>query len=205
MPGVPRFLVPRRGLGQNFHHRVRFKSIVYRALPSFNRWCHGKRRKGLGCLWGENNQLVCQREQDRIFLQHFWKEKKAGFFWDIGCGDGTTGSCTLQLEHLGWRGLLWEKMPLARTTALVRRSNPVLGGNPEEFKTTGPRPDFLALRRPGEFPWIWDWLRKGVIRPRWVAVENPQPAVNWVRKLEPLGFRLRWFFHDDEYYRFKQT
>lgn len=72
----------------------------------------------------------------------------------------------LQLEQLGWRGLLWEEIPFAKITAQFRRSSPVLGGNPDDFKATGPTPDFLAIRGPGEFPWVWDWLRKGVIRPR---------------------------------------
>lgn len=182
-----------------------FKSIVYRALPSLNRWCHGKRRKGFSSLCGGKNPLVCQTEQDRIFLRYFWKEKKVGCFWEIGCGDGTTGSCTLQLEQSGWRGLLWEERKVPRATAQTRRSSLVLGGDPQEIKVTGPAPDFLAIRKPGEYPWIWGWLGMGVIRPRWVAVENPQPALDWVRQLEPCGFRLRWFFHDDEYYYRRHT
>lgn len=182
-----------------------FKSKLYRALPSLNSWWHGKRRKGLEHLFGGKGILVCQEEQDRIFTQNLWKGEKAGFFWEVGCGDGTTGSCTLHLERAGWRGLLWEKMDLPRRTAQARRSSPVLGGDPAELRRQGPGPDFLAIRRPGEFPWIWSWLDTGDIRPRWVGVENARAEVDWAQRLEPRGFRLRWFFHDDEYYLLERT
>lgn len=177
-----------------------FKSKLYRALPSLNPWWHNKRRKGLERLFGKNRLLVCQTEQDRIFTQYFLKGGPAGIFWEIGCGDGTTGSPSLHLEQAGWRGLLWENREIPRRAARTRRACAVWGDEPADLRLQGPDPDFLAIRRPGEFPWIWNWLEKESLRPRWVTVENPGPAVGWLRRLQTGGYRLRWFFHDDEYY-----
>jgi len=34
-------------------------------------------------------------------------------------------------------------------------------------------------------------------------VENAQPDPRWCRFLKRLGYELRFFFHDDEYYELK--
>jgi len=176
------------------------KYLLYRLLPSLNPWLHGKRRKGLERQFGEKKLLVCQTEQDRIFARYFLKGSPAGVFWEIGCGDGTTGSLSFHLEQAGWHGLLWENLEIPRRIARTRRTSPVQGGDPEESRWLGPAPDFLAIRRPAEFPWIWSWLETGNFRPRWVTVENSSASVGWLRRLKASGHRLQWFFHDDEYY-----
>jgi hypothetical protein len=32
-------------------------------------------------------------------------------------------------------------------------------------------------------------------------VENPRPDPQWQQRLAAMGYRLTWFFHDDEYFR----
>lgn len=159
---------------------------------------HGKRRKGLERQFGQKNLLICQTEQDRIFFKYFLKEPSPGLFWEVGCGDGTTGSPTLYLEQMGWRGFLWEKQAISRSKAQARRSNPVMGA--ESATLQSPTPDFLAIRKPGEVSWIWNWLQSTTRLPAWVSVENPRPSMGWLHRLKKRGYLLRWFFHDDEYY-----
>ena len=43
-------------------------------------------------------------------------------------------------------------------------------------------------------------LSAGKITPRWVIVENPDAEVRWASKLLECGYRLVWFFQDDEYF-----
>ena len=177
------------------------KSKIYRHFPSSQPWLHKKRRKGLQRSLASPEVLECQLEQDRIFLDNFLQDLRPGFFWEVGCGDGTTGSCTLVLETIrGWKGILWETLPLPRRSATKRRTELVLETPNPDVMLMHPLPDLLFIRRPVEFPWVWTWLEQGKIRPRWSVVENPQPHPNWVLWLESRNYRLRWFFHDDEYF-----
>jgi len=61
-------------------------------------------------------------------------------------------------------------------------------------------PDLVAIHRPGEFPEIWKSFQDRRLRPRWVIVENPGPDPRWAGVLEGVGYRLKFFFHDDEYF-----
>ena len=61
-------------------------------------------------------------------------------------------------------------------------------------------PDLLAVHRPTDFPEIWAALRSGRLRPGWVVVENREPDPRWCRLLEEQGYRLKFYFHDDEYF-----
>lgn len=187
-----------QGLDSQFR---RLKTRIYRLFPSYNPWCHEKRRKGLQRSFAGSEIIECQLEQDRIFLGNFLTKNQTGLFWEVGCGDGTTGSCTLALElHLGWKGLLWEPSSHPRRQAGIRRSALVMEPeNPDVLLNHG-IPDLVVIRRPKEFPWVWDMLENKKIRPSWVVVENPRPAIDWVHMLESGNFRLRWFFHDDEYF-----
>jgi hypothetical protein len=60
--------------------------------------------------------------------------------------------------------------------------------------------DLLAIHQPKEFSEIWKSLEEKKNQPLWVIVENRSPDPKWCRFLEGLGYKLRFFFHDDEYY-----
>ncbi len=51
-----------------------------------------------------------QDGQDRYILEYF-KNKKDGFFIDIGAYNGVTFSNTLRMENLGWKGICIEPNP----------------------------------------------------------------------------------------------
>ncbi len=63
--------------------------------------------------------------------------------------------------------------------------------------------DLVAIHRPEEFPRLWESLRTRRLRPRWVIVENREPDDRWAQILEGVGYRLKLFFHDDEYYELR--
>ncbi|NCY22985.1 hypothetical protein EBX31_13675 [bacterium] len=179
-----------------------FKYRIYRFFPSWGPWWHAKRRKGLQhCLAGKGI-LECQLEQDRIFIQRLLLPGSRGFFWEVDCGDGTTGSNSLCLEsEYGWKGVLWEGARIPREAASRNRRMPVRGSEPSsECLLEEHPPDLLVLRRATEHGWIWGKLRSGRIRPDWILIQNPSPDPVWAKLLETEGYRLRWFFHDDEYY-----
>ena len=62
---------------------------------------------------------------------------------------------------------------------------------------------FVGNSPPKEFSEIWKSLEEKKIQPQWVIVENRSPDPKWCRFLEGLGYKLRFFFHDDEYYELK--
>jgi hypothetical protein len=177
---------------------MNWKGWVYPLLPSRTRRLHEKRRKGLGYRHVPAGTLECQREQDRVFWNRFLKPEKGGRFLEVG-GDGVVGSHTLGLElHHAWRGLLWEPRPKPRQQAQTRRQCPVDDvGDPLAMTKS---PDLMAIHRPEEFPRLWECLRVRHLRPRWVIVENREPDDRWAQLLEGVGYRLKLFFHDDEYY-----
>ena len=61
----------------------------------------------------------------------------------------------------------------------------------------------LAIHRPSEFPGVWERLTTGRFKADWVIVENRDPDPQWCRLLERSGYRLKFFFHDDEYFELK--
>jgi hypothetical protein len=180
------------------------RRFFYPYLPSLGQTWHAKRRKGLQVRWEGDEVLECQREQDRIFQARLLGAMAGGVFWELGAGDGVTGSCTLNLEQVGgWRGCLWEPRPIPAARATRLRRNPVLSGGGQSWDrllTVAPGPDLVCIRRPDEHSWWWEWIESGRIRPRWVIVENPQPDPQWQQRLAARRYRLRWFFHDDEYF-----
>jgi len=60
--------------------------------------------------------------------------------------------------------------------------------------------DLLAVHQLHESRKVLESLKGTGPRPRWVIVENREPDPQWCRLLEGVGYRLRFFFHDDEYY-----
>jgi len=174
-----------------------WKGRIYSLLPSRNVSWHGKRRKGLGYRQSPKPPMECQIEQDRIFLQNFLGQWKSGTFWEVGCGDGTTGSCTLVLEQdWEWTGLLVEPFARAARLASGRRKAAVRPDLPRGGEAA---PDLVFIRRPAEFPGFWETLASRRVRPRWLIVENASASPVWSQHAEKSGYRLRWFFHDDEY------
>lgn len=179
-----------------------FKGWVYSLLPAGVSSLHGKRRKGFFYRYCDPGILECQEEQDAVFWRTFLRPKKGGAFLEIGAGDGVVGSHTLGLElQHQWSGWLWEPSPRARQKAQpVRRCRVADGG--QVWPAAEPI-DLLAIHRPGEFPEIWSAFPRGRALPPWVIVENPHPEDRWARVLEGVGYELRFFFHDDEYYALK--
>lgn len=184
----------------NWKHRRR---RIYRWLPSWTPAWHDKRRKGLQAVLGEAGDLECQVEQDRIFWNRLLHPEGGGRFWEIGAGDGSTGSHTLGLEQThGWIGDLTEPRAIPRGRAERIRQCRVMaefepgGGGKESW-------ELVAIHRPLEFPGFWTEIKAGRLCPGWLVVENPRPDPRWCRLLEDRGYRLKFFFHDDEYYQRK--
>ena len=175
--------------------------MLYRFFPSWSKGLHRKKRKGLATRWPG---LECQRTQDAIFWEKFLRGTREGTFWEVGAGDGVTGSQTLCLEtEKNWKGALWEPCEGPRETASKHRKGSVIGWHTDPVRalqTKSPNPDLLAVHRPDEFLWVWNVLSAGKITPRWVIVENPDAEVRWASKLLECGYRLVWFFQDDEYF-----
>lgn len=182
--------------------RIRaWKSLVYPLLPSVSRSTHGKRRKGLFYRWCPPEGLECQREQDRCFWSFFLNPEKGGKFLEVG-GDGIIGSQTLGLELLhGWAGAVHPSERKARARTKEVRSCRVL--EPAESYFNEKSIDLLAIHSPAANKPVFTMMQEGEVRPKWVIVENREPDPQWCRLLEGLGYRMKFFFHDDEYYEFK--
>jgi len=63
--------------------------------------------------------------------------------------------------------------------------------------------NLLAVHQLPESRKVLESLQGTGPRPRWVIVENRVPDPHWCRLLEGVGYRLRFFFHDDEYYELR--
>jgi hypothetical protein len=178
------------------------KGWIYSRYSSSSAKLHEKRRKGLFYRFVPAEILTCQIEQDRIFWEKFLRPKMGGVFWEVGAGDGVVGSHTLGLEiKCGWEGTNFEPHKHPSLYAAKVRKCRMVATN-KEFGSEK-KPDLVAIHRPQEFPVIWERLDEGLIAPQWVIVENAQPDPKWCRFLERLGYELRFFFHDDEYYEFQ--
>lgn len=53
-------------------------------------------------------QFFSQFGQDQFIYENFFKDKKEGFFIEIGASDPEEGSNSLFFENLGWKGILVE-------------------------------------------------------------------------------------------------
>lgn len=177
------------------------KALVYPLLPSSGTKWHEKRRKGLAYRDFPEDGLECQQEQDRVFWSAFLHPERGGRFLEIG-GDGVTGSHTLGLELLhDWSGAVYAMAGTSLKRAKEERKCRVLdlGGEvPEQ-----PRVDLLALHQPMESVVVLEALRSGKLQSNWVIVQNREPDPHWCGLLEAWGYKLRFFFHDDEYYQLK--
>lgn len=178
-----------------------WKSLVYPWIPKAFPRGHEKRRKGLFYRHTPVGSLECQEEQDRIFWSRFLRPEPGGTFLELG-GDGVIGSHTLGLElRHGWSGEFCEPGARPRQNAQGVRKCRVAGSWQE---ASFPQPiDLLAVHRPQEFGELLGRLGPKGFRARWVIVENRDPNPYWCRLLERSGYRLRFYFHDDEYYEFK--
>jgi hypothetical protein len=179
---------------------IRFwKSLWYPLLPSVSVRLHEKRRKGLFYRCCPPDVLECQREQDRIFWEKYLNPEAGGKFLEIG-GDGIVGSHTLGLElKHGWRGSLGEPGEMPRKRAAKARNCEVLSEN--GILNLSGTIQLLAIHRPSEFPGVWKQLQTGRFKAGWAIVENRESDPQWCRLLERSGYRLRFFFHDDEYFQ----
>jgi len=109
------------------------------------------------------------------------------------------GSQTLGLElHHGWGGDFCEPGKKPRQHAQAHRKCRVLGAWQES--SLHQPVDLLAVHRPQEFREVFGWVGLEGFRPRWVIVENRAPDPQWCRLLEGRGYKLKFYFHDDEYY-----
>ena len=92
--------------------------------------------------------------QDRIVLK-ILKNKKDGFFIDIGANDGVTFSNTKYMEELGWNGIcvepnpdMFEKLEKARRCSCV---NSAIGSKNKQAKFTKINGDACMLSGLSEF------------------------------------------------------
>lgn len=71
-----------------------------------------------------------QWKQDQILNENFFKNKKQGFFIDIGAHDGITINNTYYFEkNLDWKGIAIEPIPqIFETLKKNRKCNCILGG-----------------------------------------------------------------------------
>ena len=58
-----------------------------------------------------NRKLHSQSNQDYIVYENFFKDKKDGFFCDIGGNRPLKINNTLYFEELGWEGVAFEPLP----------------------------------------------------------------------------------------------
>lgn len=176
------------------------KARVYPVVPSVCPPWHEKRRKGFAYRYFPEDGLECQQEQDRLFWSLFLHPEKGGRFLEIG-GDGVTGSHTLGLELFhGWSGAVYAQAgkPLERAKEIRKCRVLAMGegfSEPEQL-------DLLAIHRPSESAVVLEALRTAKLHSKWVIVENREPDVHGCRLFESLGYRMKFFFHDDEYYEF---
>jgi FkbM family methyltransferase len=56
-------------------------------------------------------KFYSQYGQDKFLYENFYKNKKDGFYVDIGAHDGITLSNTMLFEELGWDGVCIEPLP----------------------------------------------------------------------------------------------
>jgi hypothetical protein len=174
------------------------KALFYPFLPSSSSALHAKRRKGLLYRNVATGVLECQKEQDRIFWEKFLMAQEPGFFLEVG-GDGVVGSNSLGLETiLGWKGAFWANQAKLRDRAKSVRKCRILK-NPEDLTALN-RLDLLAIHSPTEYFNQPNRTDGGLLQARWIIVENREPDPVWCRRLERSGYRLKFFFHDDEYY-----
>jgi len=174
------------------------KALFYPYLPSSSSALHAKRRKGLFYRHVAVGVLECQKEQDRIFWEKFLMAQEPGFFLEVG-GDGVVGSSSLGLEMiLGWKGAFWANRAKLRDRAKSVRKCRILK-NPEDLTALN-RLDLLAIHSPTEYFNQLNRTGGGLLQARWIIVENREPDPQWCQLLEGLGYQLRFFFHDDEYY-----
>jgi len=178
-----------------------WKALVYPLIPSVFPRAHEKRRKGLLYRWCSSDLLECQKEQNHAFWKLFLKPKKGGEFLEVG-GNGIVGSHTLELElSYGWNGGVQLQGRRSQEQLLKARKCRVLGAG--EISAWKSSIDLLAIHQLKEFTEIWKSLEEKKLQPQWVIVENRSPDPKWCRFLEGLGYKLRFFFHDDEYYKLK--
>lgn len=112
------------------------------------------------------------------------------------------GSHTLGLEfNRGWEGAFCSHEPKLRQRVESLRQCETLE-NLKEFPKRK-KPELLAVHQPIKYPEVWDRVRMNQLHPRWIILENREPDPQWCRLLEGLGYKLKFFFYDDEYYELK--
>ena len=136
-----------------------------------------------------------------MFWKFFLHPERAGRFLEVG-GDGVVGSHTLGLELLhGWTGAVCVQRGRPEEAAKQARRCSVLDAE-DANPVSGPL-DLLAVHPLPESGKVLEFLGGTGPRPRWVIVENSEPDPRWCRLLEGFGYRMKFFFHDDEYYQLK--
>lgn len=87
-------------------------------------------------------KFYSQFGQDEFIYNSFFKNKKDGFFVDIGASDPVEGSNTLFFEELGWNGILVEPNKFDVEKLRQKRKSPV--ENVAIYNKSG-NSEFLAL------------------------------------------------------------
>ena len=72
-------------------------------------------------LFSVESKFYSQCKQDQFVYETFFKDKKDGFFVEIGADDGVTFSNTLFFEELGWKGICIEPRPTAFAKLIKNR------------------------------------------------------------------------------------
>ena len=73
-------------------------------------------------LLGNAKNFVAQHGEDRLLWQMF-KQRRSGFYIEMGAYDGVGNSNTYFLEQMGWTGLLVEPVPALYEKAKATRPN----------------------------------------------------------------------------------
>jgi FkbM family methyltransferase len=91
------------------------------------------------------NIFYSQSNQDKYIFEHFFPDKKEGFFVEIGAFDGVKYSNTYFFEQLGWHGICIEPVPWIYERLKTNRSCTCINGCITNISGTA---DFLIVDGP---------------------------------------------------------
>jgi FkbM family methyltransferase len=70
----------------------------------------------------ESGKALYSQGKEELIIRHFFKDRRDGFYVDLGCWQWETASTTLYLErHLGWSGLAIDALPHLRDAWVANR------------------------------------------------------------------------------------
>lgn len=173
----------------------------YGFLPARSPAFYPARRRGLDHGATRGGQRPVAETQKHFLLR--WVGKTEGRFMEWDAGDGVTGSHTVWLEEVGWRGVVREERNVA--AELLQRNRPLALGNlPPSDCVPGLNVELVSARRKETIRNLMGQIARGA-RPRWVILQARDPHPEVFRAMAQAGYRLDQFIHDDEYYRLRIT